>query len=115
SDTAGNLPRSTAAERVPKNSVENTTLISRGDALMTTGDLTSARQFYERAAENGDGRAALRSETHDTAFLAQSKLNGSRGDAFLAARWYLRALELGVPDAAVLFKAVVSANRHSQP
>jgi TPR repeat protein len=84
--------------------------------LMSTGDLTSARQLYERAAGHGDGRAALRmGETYDPAFLAQSRLNGARGDALLAARWYLRALELGVPDAAVLFKAVVSADRHSQP
>ena len=83
---------------------------------MSTGDLPSARQFYERAADHGDGRAALRmGETYDPAFLAQSGLDGARGDALLAARWYLRALELGVPDAAVLFKAVVSADRHSQP
>ena len=110
-----NLPRSTAASTtsVPQSSAVSAVLINRGDALMTTGDFISARQFYERAAESGDGHAALRmGETYDPAFLAQSKLNGIRGDALLAARWYLRALELGVPDAAVLFKAVVSANRH---
>ena len=125
-DTAGsestNLSRSADSatshtpEQPPLSSVESAALISRGDVLMSTGDLTSARQFYERAADHGDGRAALRmGETYDPAFLAQSRLDGARGDALLAARWYLRALELGVPDAAVLFKAVVSADRHSQP
>jgi len=50
-------------------------------------------------------------ETYDPGFLTKSRINGARGDALLAARWYLRALELGVPDAAVLFKPVVSADR----
>jgi hypothetical protein len=122
-DTAGsestNLSRSADSatshtpEQLPLSYVESAALISRGDVLMGTGDLASARQFYERAADHGDGRAALRmGETYDPGFLAKSRIDGARGDALLAARWYLRALELGVPDAAVLFKAVVSADRH---
>jgi len=37
-------------------SVETTALINRGDTLLASGDLTSARQFYERAADAGDPR-----------------------------------------------------------
>ena len=99
-------------EKAPLSSAESAALIARGDALLSRGDLVSARLFYERAADGGDGQAAVRmGETYDPAFLAQSRLNGVRADALSAARWYLRALELGTPDAGTLFKAVVSANK----
>jgi hypothetical protein len=96
--------------------VETTALINRGDALMASGDLTSARQFYERAADAGDGRAALRmGETYDPTFLTQSRLSANRGNALSAAQWYLRAVELGETDAAILFKAVVTESRRAEP
>jgi hypothetical protein len=97
-------------------SVETTALINRGDTLLASGDLTSARQFYERAANAGDGRAALRmGETYDPTFLTQSRLSATRGNALSAAQWYLRAVELGETDAAILFKAVVSESRNAEP
>jgi hypothetical protein len=97
-------------------SVETTALINRGDALMASGDLTSARQFYERAADAGDGRAALRmGETYDPTFLTQSRLSATRGNALTAAQWYLRAVKLGETDGAILFKAVVSESRRTEP
>ena len=104
--------RTRMPEKTPLSSTESAALIARGDALLSRGDLVSARLFYERAADGGDGQAAVRmGETYDPAFLAQSRLNGVRADALSAARWYLRALELGTPDAGTLFKAVVSANK----
>ena len=104
--------RTRMPEKPPLSSTESAALIARGDALLSTGDVISARLFYERAADGGDGHAAVRmGETYDPAFLAQSRLDWVRSDALSAARWYLRALELGTPEGGTLFKAVVSANK----
>jgi len=67
-------------------------LLARGDALIAKSDVASARLFYERAAETGDGQAALRvGESYDPAFLARAHLSGVRGDASAAARLYRQA------------------------
>lgn len=80
-------------------------LRARGDALFGNGDIVSARLFYERAAEGGDGQAALRlGESYDPAFLKQAGITGIRGDNTTANRWYLQALELGVSEASILLK-----------
>jgi len=87
---------------------EVTALLTRGDSLFVKGDIASARLFYERAAEAGDGQAALRlGESYDPAFLARAHLSGVRGDALAAARWYRRAHELGTTEAETLLRAIV--------
>jgi hypothetical protein len=95
----------------------NSELRARGDALFVTGDLTSARLFYRRAAEGGDGQAALQlGETYDPAFLAQTRLIGARADPAVAAHWYQRARELGRADAEILLKGLpIHATRASSP
>ncbi|TMJ58879.1 MAG: hypothetical protein E6G81_10175 [Alphaproteobacteria bacterium] len=71
------------------------------------GDVASARLFYERAAEAGDGQAALRlGETYDPNFLERAKLRAIKGDPKTAASWYWRAKELGVAEADILLKGV---------
>ena len=66
-----------------------------------------ARLFYERAAEAGDGEAALRlGESYDPAFLARAHLSGVRGDALAAARWYRRAHVLGTIEAETLLRTI---------
>ncbi len=86
---------------------EVTALLARGDFLITKGDVASARLFYERAAEAGQGQAALRlGESYDPAFLARVHLSGVRGDALAAARWYRRARELGTSEAATLLETL---------
>ncbi len=48
-------------------------LVARGDMLLRAGDIASARLFYERAADDGDGHAALRvGATFDPSFLASA-------------------------------------------
>jgi hypothetical protein len=75
-------------------------LSAHGDDLLGAGDIVSARLFYERAADAGDGRAALRlGATFDPNFLAHAGLHDVRGDAAQALRWYRRARELGAVDA----------------
>jgi hypothetical protein len=95
------------------NQTLNSALLARGDALFVSGDFASARLFYERAANAGDGLAALRlGETYDPAFLARTGLTGYRENASVAAYWYQRAGELGVPDGEILLKAIAAEIGH---
>jgi hypothetical protein len=83
--------------------VELSALLTRGDAVFGTGDLASARLFYERGANAGDGRAALRlGETFDPAFLARARLGRMPGDPDKAVYWYRRARDLGNREAEIL-------------
>jgi TPR repeat protein len=82
-------------------------LVARGDVLFGKGDLAAARLLYERAADAGDGQAALRlGETFDPVFLDQAHLSGVRGDSGTAMSWYRRARDLGAADADVLIKSL---------
>jgi TPR repeat protein len=86
---------------------EISSLLTRGDSLLGVRDVTSARLYYERAADAGDAQAALRlGETYDPAFLALARLNEVRGDPVVATRWYRRARELGNPEAEILLKSL---------
>jgi TPR repeat protein len=86
---------------------ETAALLARGDALFGVGDVSSARLFYERAADAGDGQAALRlGETYDPTFLERAKLRAVQGDAAAAIFWYRRARELGVAEAEILLKGI---------
>ena len=71
-------------------------LITRGDTFLAAGDIASARLFFERAADSGDGRAAMRmAMTYDAAFLDRAGLRSLGNDPERAAAWYRRARELG--------------------
>jgi len=75
---------------------ETAALVARGDSFLAAGDIASARLFFERAADSGDSRAAMRvAVTYDAAFLDRAGLHGLRGDPEQAALWYRRARELG--------------------
>ena len=97
------------AASAAQNHALNSALLARGDSMFLSRDLASARLFYERAANAGDGHAALRlGETFDPAFLARTGLIGFRPNVFVAAYWYRRAGELGVPDGELLLKAIAA-------
>jgi TPR repeat protein len=84
---------------------EITTLVTRGDAFLSAGDIASARLFYERAAEAGDSAAALRlGATFDPNFLGRAGVRGNPGDPAKAASWYRRARDLGDAAAAERLK-----------
>jgi hypothetical protein len=79
---------------------EVASLVTRGDAFLSTGDIISARLFYERAANGEDGDAALRlGATFDPGFLSQTGARGALSDRTQASSWYRRALDLGNPAA----------------
>src|SRR5713101_1797992 len=94
----------------------NSTLVARGDALFVIGKFSAGRMFYERAANAGHGQAALQlGETYDPAFLARSRFIGARANSAMAAYWYQRARELGVPEADILLAAMAVETAHLSP
>jgi TPR repeat protein len=96
-------PQSAPVERA--RSQDFATLVARGDAFLSAGDIASARLFYERAADAGDGPAALRlGATFDPGFLSRAGVRGAPGDPTRAASWYRRALDLGEAAAAERLK-----------
>lgn len=100
-------PRSASTSGVPLSNAQRLELLNRGDALFAVGDITAARQFYQRVAEAGYGEAAVRlGESYDPAFLHQARLPGARSDVTAAKLWYHRAVELGAQEAEILLKAM---------
>jgi hypothetical protein len=82
-------------------SIEIAALVSRGDGFLNAGDITSARLFYERAADAGSAAAALRlGATFDPGFLTRTGIHGISGDLAQADSWYRRARDLGDAAAA---------------
>jgi len=74
-------------------------LLARGDALFRIGDLTSARLYYERAADAGNGQGAMRmGATFDPAFLGQAGSRSVQGDPVKARAWYRKALDLSIVE-----------------
>jgi hypothetical protein len=79
---------------------EVATLIKRGQDLLASGDVQSARLLLMRGAEARDARAALLvGTTYDPALLRQIGADGPLADAAQARTWYQRAKEWGEPDA----------------
>jgi hypothetical protein len=75
-------------------------LIRRGEQLLETGDLSSARLLLRRAAEARDAGAAFAlAGTYDPLVLNKLRVYGFVPDATAARHWYQRAVELGSPEA----------------
>ena len=80
-------------------------LVARGDWMFATGDVASARLLYERAANAGEARAAVRlGETFDPVYLNESHLHGLQGDPDTALFWYRLARDLGATGVASRLK-----------
>ena len=95
------------AANQPLSTKEIAELLARGDAFLSRGDIVSARLFYERAANAGDGRAALRvGTTFDRAFLGRDVLPSVQGDPAKARLWYQRARDLGEAEAEQRLKSL---------
>jgi TPR repeat protein len=94
-------------EKLGASTTEISALLARGDNLLGVGDIASARLFYERASDAGDGRAALRlGATYDPDFLDQAHLPHLQGNVALALSWYRRARDLGDSEAERWIKAI---------
>jgi hypothetical protein len=97
--------QSPTVQRLPP--AEIAVLVTRGDDFLKAGDIASARLFYERAADAGDGAAALRlGATFDPGLLARAGIRGIPGDPAMASAWYRRARDLGDAAAAERLKGL---------
>jgi len=75
-------------------------LIKRGQDLLASGDILSARLLLQRAAEARAARAALLlAATYDPNLLKQLRADGPLADIAQARNWYQKAREWGEPDA----------------
>ncbi|HLH98115.1 MAG TPA: hypothetical protein VKW08_23665 [Xanthobacteraceae bacterium] len=75
-------------------------LLQQGQQLVAAGDLISARQVYQRAAEAGNAAAALAlGATFDPVVLAKIGMPGVGADVEKARSWYEKAREFGSADA----------------
>ena len=88
-------PRPTPPKQVvalaqpPLSAAEVSGLVKRGDYFVATGDITSARLFYERAIEAGNRSAAVRMAiTFDPVFLDKVGIRPTVGDQREARAWY---------------------------
>ena len=80
--------------------LEIAALVARGDFFVSMRDFASARLFYTRAAEAGDGSAALRmGATFDPAFLDRAGIRTEPANRGEAVSWYRRARDLGITEA----------------
>jgi hypothetical protein len=87
------------ADQAP--TTEMSALTARGDQFLAAGDIESARDFFERAVEEGDAAASCGlGKTYDPLFLQQVGMRGVAGDPGKAATWYRRAVAAGNAEAA---------------
>jgi hypothetical protein len=74
-------------------------LVERGNAFFSSRDVSSARLYYERAAEAGDGQAALQlGASFDPDLLERAGVRGVVGDPAQALFWYRTARALAKPE-----------------
>jgi TPR repeat protein len=98
-------PGATAAaneERAPEAAA---VALKRGDQAMRSGDIVSARRFYEYAASAGIAEAATAAgQTYDPAFLKTVGVRGLKANPETARGWYEKAARQGDPRAAQLLQ-----------
>ncbi len=74
--------------------------VTKGNELLTEGDISTARLYYQRAIDAGLHEGALAmAETYDPSELARLGVRGLSADPEAARRWYERARQLGAPEA----------------
>ncbi len=84
-------------------------LLSRGDALMRTGEVIGARSYYHRAYNRGDPTAARNiARTYDPVVYADLNVLGLKPSAEKALEWYGKAQAAGVAEAASDIEALQS-------
>lgn len=91
---------------------EIATLIRRGKAFMTDGDVVAARLLLQRAAEAGNAEAALAlGASFDPLIIKQAHAIGVQTDAAQARHWYQQAAALGSDAASKQLATLASAGQ----
>jgi hypothetical protein len=91
------VEQSNAPSAIPKAINEADDLVSKGNALLDSGDIIAARQFFTRAAELGNAQGSFGvARTYDPKVFAKLNVVGLQPDEKLAAGWYKKAADAGV-------------------
>jgi len=108
-----NLPPQVLPPPGPGNaSAETTVMLQRANQLFASGDIVSARQFYERAAVGGSAAALCGvGKSFDPLVLRNIGVLGLVGDATTAMAWYRKAAEAGSEEAATRLKRLAASQR----
>jgi hypothetical protein len=95
------VPPPAGPEALPKtDAIATNELLEKASRLLDKGDIIAARAVYQRAAEMGNGSAALMlGSTYDPRRLWSLGVIGMVGNKERARQWYSRAAELGHPEA----------------
>lgn len=105
-------PSSAGLRKPALNADEIATLIKRGKAFMTDGDVVTARLLLQRAAEAGSADAALAlGASFDPLIIKQAGAIGVETDAAEARRWYQQAAALGSDAASKQLAKLASAGQ----
>lgn len=84
-------------------------LMERGQDLLKSGDIVTARMLFGRLADAGVADAAFAAgQTYDPAYLAAHHVLGVAGDEAKAHEFYQRAAQLGSTDAAAHLAAATA-------
>lgn len=103
---------SAAARKLASNADEIATLVRRGKAFMTDGDIVAARLLLQRAAEAGSAEAALAlGASFDPSIIRQARAIGVQTDAAQARQWYQKAAALGSDVASKQLANLASAGQ----
>jgi len=87
-------PATPAMRRLDQEEID--ALIRRGEAFILQGDFAAARLMLQRAAEAGNGRAAVMlGATYDPVMLRRVGVVGLKAEPERAREWYERAVALG--------------------
>lgn len=109
---SGTLPPLPQAIPLPQE-VENSdakTFLSKGEALLKTGDLVSARQFFLKAHGLGLAEAAYGvGQCYDPAVYTAMNVHGLKPDAAKARDWYEKAAAAGHEKAKAALQALDTA------
>ncbi len=100
----GDTPEPPAAAPAPaavrKPNANEAAYMARGKSLLKSGDISGARAVFEYLALQGSAAGAMAmGETYDPLLLRAFVIKGLEPDAEKARKWYLKAEELGGPDA----------------
>jgi hypothetical protein len=102
------MPPATSSDR-GADSAFVAALLSRGDRMLSLGDISAARLLYVRAAELGSGPAAVAvGRSYDPAFAAMIGAVSIPSDPAIAAAWYAKAVERGEREAGILLAQLLA-------
>jgi hypothetical protein len=92
------VPAASASPTLPQDEIAS--LLKRGQDLIASGDIASARLMLTHVAEAGSAEAAfVLAGTFDPTVLANLRAIGVQGDPAKARAWYARAADLGSLEA----------------